>query len=145
YLSSGVMGRIDPDTEEIESLRGPKQGDAIIAHGDQLVVSSYPAAVVHTGEPSADWSDFEQILQLGRVAPVEPYLIFGRGPVGVRVAAGSVPDYGQLGGALTPVDPATGQAEFQRDGVRPQSRGSLAQRDGLIYGGTSIHGGLSSA
>src|SRR5699024_3533031 len=56
YLSSGVMGRIDPDTEEIESLRGPKQGDAIIAHGDQLVVSSYPGAVVHTGDPSADWS-----------------------------------------------------------------------------------------
>src|SRR5699024_11086387 len=50
YLSGGVTGRIDPHAEEIESLRGPKQGDAIIAHGDQLVVSSYPGAVVHTGD-----------------------------------------------------------------------------------------------
>lgn len=144
YLSSGVMGRIDPDTEEIESLRGPKQGDAIIAHGDQLVVSSYPGAVVHTGDPSADWSDFEQILQLGRGAPNYQDRIFGLVPVGDRLAAGSVPDYGQLGGALTLVDPATGQTEFHRDVVEQQSIVTLAHRDGLIYGGTSIHGGLST-
>lgn len=144
YLSSGVMGRIDPDSEEVESLRGPKQGDAIIAHEDQLVVSSYPGAVVHTGDPSADWSDFEQILELGRGAPNYQDRIFGLASVGDRIAAGSVPDYGQLGGALTLVDPASGESEFHRDVVEQQSIVTLAHRDGLIYGGTSIHGGLSS-
>lgn len=144
YLSSGVMGRIDPDTDEIESLRGPKQGDSIIAHDDQLVVSSYPGAVLHTGDPSADWSDFEQILALGRGAPNYQDRIFGLVPVGDRLATGSVPDYGQLGGALALVDPETGDTEFHRDVVEQQSIVTLAHRDGLIYGGTSIHGGLST-
>ncbi|MGP9604204.1 hypothetical protein ACT3SY_15490 [Brachybacterium sp. AOP42-E1-35] len=147
YLSSGVIGRIDPDTEEIESLRGPKQADTIVAHGERLVVSSYPGAVAHIGDPSAEWEwpAFEQILELGRGAPNYQDRIFGITSVGDRLAMGSVPDYGQLGGALTLVDPATGEVEFHRDVVPQQSIVTLAHRDGLVYGGTSIHGGLSTS
>lgn len=146
YLSSGVIGRIDPDTEEITRLRGPKQADTIVAHGQQLVISSYPGAVAHIGDPSAawHWSAFDQILMLGRGAPNYQDRIFGVASVGERIALGSVPDYGQLGGALTILDPSTGDLEFHRDVVPQQSIVTLAHSDGLVYGGTSIHGGLST-
>lgn len=147
YLSSGVIGRIDPVSEEIESLRGPKQADTIITHGEQLAISSYPGAVAHLGEASADWdwSGFTQILELGRGAPHHQDRIFGMVSVADRIAVGTVPDYGQLGGALTLVDPAGGDIEFHRDVVPQQSIVTLAHRDDLLYGGTSIHGGLSTA
>ncbi|GAA4430671.1 hypothetical protein GCM10023169_34360 [Georgenia halophila] len=144
YLSSGALSRIDPLTQQIEQLRGPKQGDTIISHGDQLVVSSYPGAVVHVGEPGTEWKAFDQVLELGRGAPNYQDRIVAMASVGDRVAVGSVPDYGQLGGALTIVDPQTGAHEFHRDVVTDQSVVSLAYRDGFVYGGTSVHGGLST-
>lgn len=136
YLSSGVIGRIGPDTEEITRLRGPKQADTIVAHGQQLVISSYPGAVAHIGDPSAawHWSAFDQILMLGRGAPNYQDRIFGVASVGERIALGSVPDYGQLGGALTILDPSTGDLEFHRDVVPQQSIVTLAHSDGLVYG-----------
>src|SRR5699024_6222583 len=64
--------------------------------------------------------------------------------IGDRVALGTVPDYGELGGALTLLDTTTGEFEFHRNVVPDQSVISLAYADGLIYGGTSINGRLSS-
>lgn len=145
YLSSGVMSRIDQGTEEIQALNGPKQSDAILAYGDQIAVSSYPGAIVHIGDPDHwDWLRFEQILELGRGAPNYQDRIFAMAEHEGSILAGSVPDYGQLGGALTVVDPATGDYEMHRDLVPEQSIVSLAAAGDLAFGGTSIHGGLSS-
>ncbi|SEE91729.1 PQQ-binding-like beta-propeller repeat protein [Ruania alba] len=144
YLSSGAMSRIDPESQQIEQLRGPKQADAIGAHDGWLAVSSYPGAIVHLGAPDEDWADFERILELRRGAPHYQDRIFAMTSVGDRLAVGSVPDYGQLGGALTIVDPATHEHAVHRNVVPQQSVVSLAYANGFVYGGTSIHGGLST-
>lgn len=146
YLSSGAMSRIDPVTQEIEHGRGPKQGDAIISHGDQLVISSYPGAGVHVGPVDGgwDWSRLEQVMQLERGEPYFQDRIFAMVSTGDRIAVGSVPDYGRLGGALTVLDPTTGEFEVHRNVVQDQSVTALAHRDGLVFGGTSIHGGIDS-
>lgn len=147
YLSSGSMSRIDPQSHEIEYLRGPKQGDSIMTHEDLLVVSSYPGAGVHTGSVQGgfDWAQTEHVLQLERGAPYYQDRIFALTSVEDRVAVGSVPDYGQVGGALTLLDPDTGEYDFHRDVVEGQSVVALAYADGIIYGGTSIHGGMDSS
>lgn len=146
YLSSGVMSRIDQDTQEIEALNGPKQSDAILAVGDRLAVSSYPGALIHAGGPADwEWAEFEQLLELGRGAPNYQDRIFAMVEHDGRIIAGSVPDYGQLGGALTIVDPTSGEYEMHRDVVPQQSIVSLALAGDLVIGGTSIHGGLSSS
>ncbi|HEY6738441.1 MAG TPA: hypothetical protein VI076_06290, partial [Actinopolymorphaceae bacterium] len=62
---------------------------------------------------------------------------------GVGVA-GTVPKYGELGGALITFDPASGDHTVHRDVVPDQSVVALAYRGGKVYGGTTIHGGLSS-
>lgn len=147
YLSSGSMTQVDSQSLELTPLRGPKQADAIATHGDELIVTSYPGAVVHAGDPEQDWTwgtNPRHVLTLERGEPHFQDRINGVVSIGDRVALGTVPDYGELGGALTLVDTETGEFEFHRNVVPDQSVISLAYADGLIYGGTSVNGGLSS-
>lgn len=146
YLSSGVMGRIDPETLKVDHIRGPKQSDAIMSHNDRLVVSSYPGALVHDGEVSGgfEWDEAREVLYLGRGEPYFQDRIFALASAGDRIAVGTVPDYGQLGGALTLVDPESGEFDFHRNIVQDQSVVALDHKDGILFGGTSVHGGMSS-
>ncbi|WP_166349602.1 hypothetical protein [Phytoactinopolyspora limicola] len=149
YLSSGVMARVDRSTGELEQLSGPGQADSMIAHRNHTVVGVYPSASFYAGQPAQDWEWGENpshLFTVGRGAPHgqdRPLTMVSAGPV---VAAGTVPNYGELGGALVLFDPKRGGAgyEVHRNVVHDQSVVALAYRNGLVYGGTSIHGGLSS-
>ncbi|MFD0959450.1 dockerin type I domain-containing protein [Paenibacillus chungangensis] len=59
---------------------------------------------------------------------------------------GTIPDYGKTGGALTIFDESdpAGTKQVHRHVVQDQSIVGLAYRDGLIYGSTSLAGGLDS-
>lgn len=146
YLSSGVMARVDPETEEIEELNGPEQADAITAHGPDTFIGTYPNAGVHRADAEADWdwgTNPEQLLELGREATGQDrprHMI----SAGEHVAIATIPNYGELGGGLTLLDPETGDYEFTRDIVEDQSVTGMAYADGVVYAGTSIHGGLDS-
>src|SRR5690606_28213253 len=63
-------------------------------------------------------------------------------PAGDLTAIGSVPDYGHLGGALTLLNRTTGETTSYRNVVQDQSIVTLLHRDGKIYGGSAIWGGL---
>ncbi|WP_193312755.1 carbohydrate binding domain-containing protein [Georgenia subflava] len=146
YLSSGVMARVDTSTGTLEQLSGPKQADSIVAHRNRTVVGTYPGAEFYVAQPNQQWE--------WGVSPTHLFSL-GRGEhgqdrplamvsAGSRVAAGTIPNYGELGGALTLFNPANGKFEVHRNLVPDQSVTALAYRDGLIFGGTGIHGGLST-
>ncbi len=59
-----------------------------------------------------------------------------------RLLIGSIPDYGTLGGALTVIDLASGVKTVLRDIVPAQSVVGVAQKGDVIYGSTTIQGGL---
>ncbi|CAM3904298.1 S-layer-like y domain-containing protein [Cohnella lubricantis] len=61
-----------------------------------------------------------------------------------KLFVGTVPDYGYLGGALAIYDETADQwQQFNHDHFAPnQSVMSLAYHDGLLFGGTSVWGGL---
>ncbi|RAV11757.1 S-layer homology domain-containing protein [Paenibacillus contaminans] len=65
-----------------------------------------------------------------------------------KIYVGTIPDYGALGGAITVYDPSVSDPakshKVFRNIVQDQSIISLAYKDGKIYGGTSVNGGLSS-
>jgi|GEM_PF-1196294 len=63
---------------------------------------------------------------------------------GGKLFIGTFPGYGMLGGALAVYDETTGKTETYRNIVNKQSIFGLAynERDGLLYGGTSVAGGL---
>ena len=64
-----------------------------------------------------------------------------------KLFAGTVPDYGMLGGALAVYDAATDMwKQYNHEAlVRNQSIMSLAYKDGLLYGSTTVWGGLGIA
>src|SRR5699024_236804 len=97
-------------------------------------------ATAHDG--GWDWGeDPHQLFSLAEAGQDRPRHLVSAGEL---VAAGTIANYGQLGGALTLFDPATGARDTYQDVVPDQSVTDLAYADGTIYGGTSIHGALDS-
>lgn len=145
YLSSGVMARVDHDSGDLEPLNGPGQADALATVGDSLVVGAYPGASYYTGDAFSEWdwgTNPAHLFTVGRTAGQDrtSALI----AAGDLAAAGTVPNYGELGGALVLFDPDGGEQQIHEDVVPDHSVTALAHRDGLVYGGTGVHGGLDS-
>ena len=61
-----------------------------------------------------------------------------------KVFVGTVPDYGVLGGTLAIYDEATDTWSQYNNVVEDQSIIGLAYKDGLLYGSTTVWGGLGS-
>lgn len=57
---------------------------------------------------------------------------------------GTVPVYGKMGGSLTIYNETTDKWTSTRNVVEDQSIIALAYKDGVVYGGTSIEGGLGT-
>lgn len=145
YLSTGVMSRVDHASGQIETLEGPDQGDAVAAVDDHLVIGTYSGAGFYAGDMAQDWewgTNPEHLFNIGRENGQDRVsdLIDADG----MAAAATIPNYGELGGALVLFDPAGGDPQIHRHVVEDHSVVSLAYQDGLIYGGTSIHGGIDS-
>ncbi|GAA4430682.1 hypothetical protein GCM10023169_34390 [Georgenia halophila] len=143
YASPPGIARVDAATGETELLRGPSQTEDMVAHGDHLVAGTYPGGRLYVYDTTEAWQNGTN--------PAAPITI-GHGqdrPVafasaGDVVAVGSVPDYGHLGGALSLLDPDSGELTVLPELIEDQTILSLAYRDGLVYGGTGIWGGLGT-
>ncbi len=61
-----------------------------------------------------------------------------------RLFIGTVPTYGQLGGALSSYDPADGSVHTFANVVPDQSVINLTYHDGAVWGTTSVWGGLGA-
>ncbi|HEX6681943.1 MAG TPA: hypothetical protein VF062_04080 [Candidatus Limnocylindrales bacterium] len=147
YLSAGVMARVNRKTGRVEQMSGPSQADKVIEHRGQIVVGTYPNAGFYSGDLSQPWgwgTNPKHLFTLGRAEPHEQDRPLTMVSAGKLVAAGTIPNYGELGGSLVLFDPVTGAFEAHRNIVRDQSITALAYSDGIAFGGTSIHGGLSS-
>jgi len=59
-----------------------------------------------------------------------------------KLFVGTIPEYGRFGGALVIYDAKKDSWSVYRNIVENQSLVGLAYRDGILYGGTSIWGGL---
>ncbi|WP_147915931.1 hypothetical protein [Ruania zhangjianzhongii] len=145
YLSSGVISRIVVDTGELEQLSGPSQADSIVGHHNQTVVGTYPGAGFYAGHRNKTWqwgTNPSHLFSVGRDNGQDrAATMVAAGP---RVAAGTIPNFGELGGALVLVNPNSGKYDIYRNIVPDQSVTALAYQDGIVYGGTGIYGGLDS-
>jgi hypothetical protein len=147
YLSVGVMARVNRKTGRIEQLTGPTQAETMIAHHGKIVIGAYPDAAFYSGDVRQDWNwgtNPRHLFTLGRGEPYEQDRPLSMVSAGRQVAAGTIPNYGELGGSLVFFDADTGEFEAHRNVVPDQSITALAYRDGQVFGGTSINGGLSS-
>ena len=144
YLSPQVLGRFDPATETIEQISGPSQADSWLTFDDELLIGSYGNAVIHQGDPFAEWEWDTNPAQQFRLIGEQQDRVIQMATDGDTVAIATVADYGVQGGGLTITD-MTDSGTTYRDLVEAQSTASVTfGNDGLIYAGTSIRGGLSS-
>lgn len=143
----GGTGIYDPITEKIESFAGVSQAEAMTTMGSYIYFGVYPGARIVEYDTALPWdmknenpkNIYEFPLELEQDRPF--------GMLGVedenKLFIGTVPAYGKLEGAFSIYDFTTGSLEHtEKNIVHNQSVVSLAYKDGKVYGGTSIWGGL---
>lgn len=137
------VGRSDADTGDTRMFTASGQPESMVSHGEYVVYGTYGGGQLWSYDSTETWrygSNPGKGVTIGAEQD-RPVAMASAGDV---VAVGSVPYYGESGGALSLFDPVTGDLEVFRNVVQDQSVLSLAYRDGLIYGGTGIWGGLGT-
>ncbi len=142
YLSPREMARFDPDVGEIEKLPGGAQIEAMLTGDERLYLGRYPGASVLEYDPRESWDFGSNPSELFRLDGYGQDRPFGLSVAGERIAVGTVPVSGSLGGVLALHDPETGGYEVHGEVVANQSIVSLASDGDRLYGGTSVWGGL---
>lgn len=145
YLGPGTLGVYDPATGEQSTLPGPGQVDSWQNHGETMLLGSYPGAIVSQADPAEEWDGTTNPGKLLDLKADAQDRIMSMDSDGEMVAIGTVADYGVTGGALTMTD-LEGDTRTYRDFIDKQSVTAVdIGPDSLVYGGTSIRGGLSSS
>lgn len=138
---SGYMGSIgvkyNPLTGESTNFTlGQIEGMGSL--GNKLYLGEYPTAQIFELDTTQTTPKPVKIGQIGEGQDRPFKITSGDG----KVFIGTIPGYAELGGALTIYNPENKSFKTIRNIVPNQSIVGLAYKDGLIYGSTSIAGGL---
>ncbi|OUM93801.1 MAG: hypothetical protein A9Z00_02475 [Thermobacillus sp. ZCTH02-B1] len=146
------LARWNPEDNRIEweLLHFPQTEGIAVGDDGSVYFGTYTQAVIYRYDPRKPFRPLPGFRGPG--ANPERLFAIGEGqdrPFAIAsgdgfVFFGTVPDYGLLEGALTVYRPKTGEIRVLRGIVPQQSIVSLAYRDGVVYGGSSIAGGLGS-
>ncbi|KAB8192320.1 PQQ-binding-like beta-propeller repeat protein [Nonomuraea phyllanthi] len=153
---NGGFAALDPKTGEREEFHTFSQSEGMTAHDGKLYIGAYPEARVYAYDPELPWNSTEyspspepghepnpaRLFDFAAEKQIRPRALVSAGRY---LAAGTMPDLGELGGVLAVWDPETGALKHaERNVVKDQSIVSLAYRRGVLYGGTSIYSGQSA-
>lgn len=139
---AGGLASYDPESGEKRGF-APEVGQAegMTTHDGAVWVGTYPGGDIYRyrpDQPDEPGVNPRRMLRLydlhGQSRP------FALTSAGRYLAIGTVARNGYAGGGLTLLDPDTGEHWFE-DVVPGHSVISLAFRDGVLYGGTSVYGG----
>lgn len=143
YLSPGAAAAYDPASGTLVRLPGMGQIEGWGAHGEELLIGVYPRAEIFRCDPREPWNYGKNPRKLFEIGQQQdrPFAFASNGR---QVAIGTVPEAGQLGGALTVADLESGDRQTFRNVVQDQSIISLVfhEQSGLLAGGSSISCGL---
>ncbi|WP_206207698.1 WD40 repeat domain-containing protein [Virgibacillus indicus] len=140
YLSGYPGGKaavFNPETGESEDFSlGQAEGMASI--GDKMYFGVYPGATIFELDTANSELDPKQIYDIPNQD--RPFVMT---PVGKKLFIGTIPDYGKLGGSLTVLDSDSPEdTAVYENVVHNQSIAGLAEKDGKLYGSTTVAGGL---
>lgn len=133
----------------IEQTVPGNQTDRIYSYKDKIYYVTYTGMRVYEYDQSLPWD------RQSATRP-NPKFLFTASDVGSqdrglagtvmpeegKLVIGTVPKYGLLGGALVIFDLETGEREVYWNVVDQQSVTAVTYKDGLVYGGSNIWGGL---
>lgn len=144
-LNPATRANVQHPSTSAGSVIGEVEGS--IAHGQYQYLGTYNGGKIWRYDTTKPWVDGGQnpslIASLGSGFSQDRPLAWATS--GTRVFAGTVPNYGVLGGALVIIDSDTSSPRVVREPVKAQSVVSLAAQGNVVYGGTSRWGGLGIA
>lgn len=119
------------------------QTEGMVEYNGKMYFGIYPKAWLYEYDPSLPVDSKTNPKALAQIEESQdrPFALTAADG---KIFIGTVPDYGQLGGALSIYDLASGKMTTVRNLVQNQSIISLAVKDGMLYGSTSAYGGLAS-
>ncbi|TDD65928.1 hypothetical protein E1262_23580 [Jiangella aurantiaca] len=143
-LGSGGLSSFDPATGATQQVpRGTVgQTDEMLTVGSDLYLGTYPAGTVLRYDPAqafawgANPGPVANLAAHGQDRPLALAAAAG------RVVIGTVPDYGQLTGAISVYDPATGSVAVDRGVAGTGSVVSAVAIGDVVYASTSKWAGL---
>ncbi|MGW0808233.1 hypothetical protein [Nonomuraea sp. NPDC002799] len=153
---NGGFAALNAKTGQREEFHTFSQSEDMVAHDGKLYIGAYPEARVYAYDPKLPWNSTEyspspepgpaanpaRLFDFAADKQIRPRAIVSAGRY---VATGTMPDLGNLGGVLAVWDPQTGALKHaERNVIKDQSIVSLAYRNGILYGGTSIYSGQSA-
>ncbi|MFD5213800.1 LPXTG cell wall anchor domain-containing protein [Microbacterium sp. NPDC058345] len=118
-----------------------EQAESMLTVGDTTYFGLYPGGHIDrvvTGESGRPQSS--RLFTIGDGQDRPYHMVEADG----KLFIGSIPGYGLHQGALTIHDLATGETTVEKGIVENQSVIGLAVRDGIVYGSTTIVGGLGA-
>lgn len=155
YLA-GNMGVYDPESGKTTHLMGSGQPEGYTFVGRNLFMGIYPTARIYQFNIDAPWQpgdkdqpnpkrifSMESRKDIPRYASQDrPWALVGSEDE-KTLFVGTTPKNGLLGGALAVYDIASGnEPDVYWNIIEDQSIVSLTFKDGLLYGGTCIWGGM---
>lgn len=120
------------------------QPESIGIHQGKFYFGVYPSAdiqVFDASQPARRGSNPQVLFSLKKDGQSRP---FGLAFSGSRIITGTVAEYGKTQGALAVYDLQSGKLDVYKDILPEQNYTSLIERDGIIWGATTIFGGLGS-
>ena len=139
-FSGGAKGAVyAPDTGDMQTFK-LGQPESILATENYTYFGVYPGANLYRVKNNAEGAApaAEHLLTIGNHQDRPYTMASGEG----KIFIGTIPDYGNSGGALTVYDEETGTADVYRNILQDQSIVGLAYKDGKVYGSGSISPGL---
>lgn len=142
YLAGGHSA-YDPEINKLTSYPGLHQTEGMAVKDQFIYFGIYPKGHMYEYNTEKDWDvKHGNPKFLGQVPDQSrPFAVLNETQSG-KIFFGMVPEYGKLGGALVSYDPARGELKSQGLVVADQSVVSLTTANGLVWGGTSVSGGL---
>ncbi|PSL00403.1 hypothetical protein CLV30_11663 [Haloactinopolyspora alba] len=138
------MARWSVEDDALEELSGGGGAQGFGSWGEDLLIGKYPGGGLRVYDTASPWDPGAGNPTGSMPIGAEQDRPFAFAELPGRVAVGSAPESGLLGGALTLWNPDTGDTEVFRDVVADQSVVSLAFDGDLVWGGTSITGGFGA-
>lgn len=143
---SGGLGKYDVHTGDLSQNSQIGQIEGMTTLGNHMYFGIYTGAEIFKYRPDLPFKGKQNPHMIYSLREHDQDRPFAMVPVGKRVAVGTVPEYGRLGGSLSFYEPNKrgNPMKLFKSVVENQSIISLESNNRYLYGGTSVWGGLGS-